>query len=68
MRDARADLSNSSWRKSSYSNGQGGDCLEVADNVSGFVPVRDTKRPGGPTLEFTAAAWSAFVEDVKVTR
>ncbi|QPP09892.1 DUF397 domain-containing protein [Streptomyces bathyalis] len=68
MRDARADLSNSSWRKSSYSNGQGGDCLEVAVGVHGFAPVRDTKRPDGPTLEFTAAAWSAFVDDVKGTR
>ena len=65
MRSARTDLSNTTWRKSSYSNGQGGDCVEVADGVPGFVPVRDSKNPTGPALFFPPAAWRTFVADVK---
>ncbi|MFI9305234.1 DUF397 domain-containing protein [Streptomyces triculaminicus] len=58
----RADLSNATWRKSTYSSGQE-DCLEIADNMpGGVVPVRDSKNPAGPALLFTAGAWSRFVE------
>ncbi|MYU14471.1 DUF397 domain-containing protein, partial [Streptomyces sp. SID8361] len=32
------DLSTAAWRKSSYSNGDGGECVEVADNLPGVVP------------------------------
>lgn len=53
------------WRKSSYSNTSGGDCLEVADDRPGLVPVRDSKRPHGPALVVSAAAWTPFVEGVK---
>ncbi|MFC9084498.1 DUF397 domain-containing protein, partial [Streptomyces sp. NPDC057062] len=31
------------WRKSSYSNDQGGSCLEVLDDHPAGVPVRDSK-------------------------
>ncbi|WP_338677873.1 DUF397 domain-containing protein [Streptomyces sp. SCSIO 30461] len=54
-----------SWRKSSYSGGSGANCLEVADDHPGIVPVRDSKDPEGPKLVFPAAAWTAFVTDVK---
>ena len=53
------------WRKSSRSNGQGGNCIEVADNLPGRVFVRDTKDRDGGTLTFGPAAWSAFVELAK---
>ncbi|MFJ8645850.1 DUF397 domain-containing protein [Streptomyces sp. NPDC093546] len=53
------------WRKSSYSGPSGGDCLEVADDNPDLVPVRDSKNPHGPKLVFRAAAWSAFVADLK---
>ncbi|MFE7520825.1 DUF397 domain-containing protein [Streptomyces halstedii] len=53
------------WRRSSYSNGQGGDCVEVADGFPGMLPVRDSKHPQGPALVFVASAWSAFVNEVK---
>ncbi len=53
------------WRKSTHSGGEGGDCLEVADWHPGVVPVRDSKNPGGPRLVFRAAAWSAFLGEVK---
>lgn len=49
------------WRKSSYSGGGEGSCLEFAPNLSGIVPVRDTKAPTGPTLTFSSAAWNAFL-------
>ena len=59
------DLSTASWHKSSYSGGDGGDCLEVADGHPAIVPVRDSKNPRGPKLAFRPEAWAAFVEGVK---
>ncbi|MGO4749578.1 DUF397 domain-containing protein [Streptomyces sp. 2MCAF27] len=53
------------WRKSSYSNGDGGHCVEVADNVLGVVPVRDSKDPHGPALAFPVSSWSSFISAVK---
>ncbi|ONK10163.1 DUF397 domain-containing protein [Streptomyces sp. MP131-18] len=52
------------WRKSSYSNGTG-DCVEVADALPGFVPVRDGKVRNGAALVVSGDAWSAFVASVK---
>ncbi|MEU8522679.1 DUF397 domain-containing protein [Streptomyces sp. NBC_01216] len=65
MRVARRDLSGATWRKSTYSNGQGGDCVEVADGVPRAVPVRDSKNPEGPVLLVAAPAWAAFVAHLK---
>ena len=58
------DLSNARWRKSSYSDGDGGNCVEVLDDVPGVVPVRDSKLTDGPVLIVPAAAWSAFVTGI----
>ncbi|MFD0025606.1 DUF397 domain-containing protein [Streptomyces sp. NPDC058382] len=56
------ELSTAAWRKSSYSNGDGGECVEIADNIPGAVPVRDSKAaPGGPALMFAVASWASFV-------
>ncbi len=53
------------WRKSSYSGGQGGNCVEVAA-TDGMILVRDTKDHGhGPVHRFTAARWGAFVAGVR---
>ncbi|MCX0244051.1 DUF397 domain-containing protein [Streptomyces drozdowiczii] len=51
------------WYKSSYSS-NGGACVEVATNLAttGAVPVRDSKRPGGPGLTVSTEAFSSFVE------
>ncbi|MEV8328627.1 DUF397 domain-containing protein [Kitasatospora sp. NPDC056731] len=57
------DLSGARWRKSTYSGG-GGECIEVADDFPGIVPVRDSKDPNGHTLAFPADAWQAFVTAV----
>ncbi|MFD8967704.1 DUF397 domain-containing protein [Streptomyces sp. NPDC059568] len=53
------------WRKSSHSNGEGGECLEVADQFPGVVPVRDSKVPHGPALTFSADDWSSFIAAIK---
>ncbi|MER6591070.1 DUF397 domain-containing protein [Micromonospora purpureochromogenes] len=58
------DLSRARWRKSTRSNGSGGACVEVADNLPGVVAVRDSKDPAGPALTFSPAAWRAFVSGV----
>ncbi|MEV6568869.1 DUF397 domain-containing protein [Streptomyces kronopolitis] len=67
MANSHVDLSTAAWRKSSYSNGDGGDCVEVVDDLPGVVPVRDSKDPHGPALIFPAATWSSFVSAVKGT-
>jgi hypothetical protein len=64
------DLSRATWRKSSYSNGAGGSCVEIA--VLGRTPkhehdiaVRDSKDPHGPALTFTARQWRDFIAAIK---
>lgn len=61
------DLSGAAWRKSSYSNGGGGSCVEVAESVPGVVPVRDSKRVGsaGAVVVFPTRGWGAFLDSVK---
>jgi hypothetical protein len=56
-----ADLDRARWRKSSYSGGSGGNCVEVAANFPGVVAVRDSKDPDGSCLLFTRAEWGAFL-------
>lgn len=58
------DLTAAAWRKSSYSDGGASNCLEVADEVPGIVPVRDSKAPDRRPLLFSARAWAAFVKVV----
>ncbi|MGK5641028.1 DUF397 domain-containing protein [Streptomyces sp. URMC 126] len=54
------------WKKSTYSAGNGGQCLEWAPACAraGFVPVRDSKRPTERALAFPVSAWSAFLTSV----
>lgn len=59
------ELSGAVWRKSSRSNTQGGDCVEVADNVTGVIGVRDSKDPSGPVLVFSPAAWQGFIHAIQ---
>jgi hypothetical protein len=63
-----ADLSCAEWRKSTFSNGNGGNCVEVARNLPGIVAVRDSKNPGGPALVFSPARWRLFTASVKTGR
>ncbi|MET8529062.1 DUF397 domain-containing protein [Micromonospora sp. NPDC005172] len=55
------DVTGARWRRSSRSGPDGGNCVEVADNLSGLVAVRDSKDPDGPVLVFEPEAWRAFV-------
>ena len=60
------NIDNLFWRKSSYSGSNGGNCVEVADNLPGVVAVRDSKDPGGPVLAFGPDEWRAFTAAIKM--
>ena len=65
------DLTGATWRKSSFSGGNGGACVEVAivpgatEGSGGAVALRDSKDPAGPALVFTADEWRAFTSGVR---
>jgi hypothetical protein len=60
------DDSISRWRKSSYSGGNGGNCIEVAGHSrADRILVRDTKDRSGPILRFPADAWRRFAAQLK---
>ncbi|WP_327414179.1 DUF397 domain-containing protein [Streptomyces sp. NBC_01233] len=73
------DLTGVQWRKSSYSGGTGGDCVECAPlgtvawrkasysgttGGDGKVAVRDSKRPDGPAFTVAPEAFTAFVRSL----
>jgi uncharacterized protein DUF397 len=53
-----------SWRKSSYSDANGGSCIETASG-NGVILVRDTTDRDGRTLAFSAEAWRTFAKALK---
>jgi hypothetical protein len=57
------------WRKSSYSNGGGDNCVEVgAWHAADAVLVRDTKNNGeGPVLRVPAETWRTFTTAIRGT-
>ena len=59
------NLSPISWRKSTYSTGNGDNCVEVARDLSALIVVRDSKNPEGPVLTFSPSAWRRFVGGIK---
>ncbi|QHC26369.1 DUF397 domain-containing protein [Streptomyces sp. GS7] len=58
------DLTGAKYFKSKYSGGNS-QCVEVAHNLRGVVPVRDSKNPEGPALAFPPDAYSAFIAGVR---
>ncbi|MFC8761825.1 MULTISPECIES: DUF397 domain-containing protein [unclassified Streptomyces] len=48
------------WFKSSYSNTEGGECIEVAAGA-GAVHIRDSKDVARPALRVSRDAWAGFV-------
>ncbi|WP_405897912.1 DUF397 domain-containing protein [Streptomyces sp. NBC_00727] len=52
------------WRRSSYSNGTGGECVEAAFIGDGAA-VRDSKQPEQGQFRVRAAAWGDFVRSVR---
>jgi uncharacterized protein DUF397 len=55
----------STWAKSSYSDPNGGNCLEARQPSHRTVQVRDSKDPGGPVLSFRVDRWDAFTAAVR---
>jgi hypothetical protein len=53
-------LPNLVWFKSSYSSGEGGQCIEVAA-AGNAVHVRDSKIPAGPNITVSPKAWAGLV-------
>lgn len=53
------------WRKSSYSNGTGGNCVEVLGGAGPVVPVRDSKDLARGHLLIPAASWASLAASVK---
>ena len=54
------------WHKSSYSGGNGGNCVEIGAHAeAGHVLVRDTTDRQGPVLTFSPQTWRQFAEYVK---
>lgn len=53
----------STWRKSTYSDANGGQCVETGSD-SGVIMVRDTTDRDGETLTFGAEAWRVFTARV----
>ncbi|MGI5152033.1 DUF397 domain-containing protein [Plantactinospora sp. CA-294935] len=62
-----ANLTGAEWRKSTRSGDNGGECVEVADDLLGVVAVRDSKDPGGPVLIFPPYAWSGFIAGIRTS-
>ncbi len=59
------DNSHLTWRKSTHSGGNGGECIEVASTGRPLVAVRDSKDPNGPNLAFTTPMWQSFVQRLR---
>ncbi|MFD9480942.1 DUF397 domain-containing protein [Streptomyces nojiriensis] len=57
-------LTHPHWRKSSYSNGTGGECVEVAQTPE-CIGVRDSKHPQSPVLLFHPHTWAAFLASAR---
>jgi hypothetical protein len=62
------DLTGATWRKSTYSNGSGGDCVEATTAPGGHPALRDSKNPDGPALLFTPSQWHTFIQGIKRSR
>lgn len=62
---AATELTEARWMKSRHSGPTGGNCVEVAFVTDGTVAVRNSRRPAGPALVFSAPEWEAFVAGVK---
>jgi Domain of unknown function (DUF397) len=61
-------ISDMTWRKSSYSGTQGGNCIEVAGAAADGVAVRDSQDREGPELAFGPGQWRRFAAGMKAGR
>lgn len=63
VEDHTPAIAQGTWRKSSHSSGEGGECVEVAVGHD-TVYVRDSKDRTGPVLTFHPQEWTAFLRFV----
>jgi hypothetical protein len=52
------------WRTSTYSDSNGGQCVETASS-NGIILVRDTTDRDGATLDIPAGAWQSFASGLR---
>jgi len=60
-------FSNATWRKSSYSGGDHGSCVELA-SAPGVVGVRDSKNPAAGHLQIGKRSFAALLCEIKTGR
>jgi hypothetical protein len=58
------DLTSATWRTSTYSGDNGGNCVQVRTTPP-TIAVRDSKDPVGPQLAFPPTTWAAFTTRLK---
>ncbi len=59
-------LNSATWRKSSYSGGNGGGCVEAGvEDTTGVVLVRDTTDRAGAVLTVTANVWRMLTDKLR---
>ena len=51
------------WRKSTHSDANGGDCIEVAS--TDVIMIRDTTNRGDVVMTVRAEAWQSFIASLK---
>ncbi len=52
------------WRKSTHSDHQGGDCVELG-RLSTTIAVRDSKNPNVPPLTFDHTTFRTFAQKIR---
>jgi hypothetical protein len=57
-------MSGPTWRKSSHSSSQGGDCVEIA-RLTNTVGIRDSKAPQKEHLELNPPVFTGRVGRIK---
>jgi hypothetical protein len=58
------DFSEATWRKSTRSGGDTGQCVEIA-GIPATIGIRDSKNPHGPNLAVARAAFGRLIHDLK---
>jgi hypothetical protein len=56
------------WFKSSYSDGAGNNCVEVADlaaTAHAGVAIRDSKTPHGAALLVAPGSFATFIQEIR---
>ncbi|GAB3506027.1 DUF397 domain-containing protein [Amycolatopsis cihanbeyliensis] len=56
------DQNTQRWRRSSYSSGQGGQCVELSHALSA---IRDSKDRAAGALDLSPTAFRAFLRQVR---